>query len=403
MKKLNFDLLTQTVSYGNEKIRLTPPPVRKIHGERHEFMPLYDKKAAGWKSGCRLLRLQACECTFPGALVSGSVKVKMFDRWMMPERDFRVNEEWGTVGRMPDGNILAEEQVAISYSYYPSRIDTLFIQQDGSFSLKIGREGMAHPEIPAIPVKSERLANIFWHGDPAKLDDSCFYPVTERVFPDDLFLVENKPERTLQKLRSGEPVRILAWGDSVTQCSYLPGNCRWQEQFCRKLRQKFPQAQFELLTEAWGGRTTSNYFSVPPGEEHNFEEKVLAVKPDLIISEFVNDCGLPEAEFRANYQKIKAAFDRIGAEWIIMTPHYTTPAWMKIANSQNCDDDPRALVKFLREFSTANHIPLADAACYWGRLYRHGIAYETLFSNGINHPLEYGLSFFVEALMKLFA
>ena len=40
MKKLNFDLLTQTVSYGNEKIRLTPPPVRKVHGERHEFMPL---------------------------------------------------------------------------------------------------------------------------------------------------------------------------------------------------------------------------------------------------------------------------------------------------------------------------------------------------------------------------
>ena len=123
----------------------------------------------------------------------------------------------------------------------------------------------------------------------------------------------------------------------------------------------------------------------------------------MIIWEFVNDCGLPEAEFRANYQKIKAAFDRIGAEWIIMTPHYTTPALMKIANSQNCDDDPRALVKFLREFSTANHIPLADAACYWGRLYRHGIAYETLFSNGINHPLKYGLSLFAEALMKLFA
>ena len=122
----------------------------------------------------------------------------------------------------------------------------------------------------------------------------------------------------------------------------------------------------------------------------------------MIISEFVNDCGLPEAEFRANYQKIKAAFDRIGAEWIIMTPHYTTPALMKIANSQNCDDDPRALVKFLREFSVANRIPLADAACYWGKLYRQGIPYETLFSNGINHPLEYGLSIFAEALMKLF-
>ena len=128
----------------------------------------------------------------------------------------------------------------------------------------------------------------------------------------------------------------------------------------------------------------------------------MSVKPDLIISEFVNDCNLPEEIFTENYCKIKEAFDQINAEWIILTPHYTTPAWMDLADSKNCDDDPRALVKFLRDFTVKNKIPLADASIYWGRLYRQGIPYETLFSNGINHPLEYGLSLFADALMNLF-
>ena len=116
MKNLKLDILARKIIYGNESIVLTPPPVRKIRGERYESLPLYDKDASGWRSGRKLLACQAHECTFPGALLPGSVRVRQNGKWMQPGRDFLVNEEWGTVGRMPDGNILAEEQVAISYS-----------------------------------------------------------------------------------------------------------------------------------------------------------------------------------------------------------------------------------------------------------------------------------------------
>lgn len=402
MKNLKLDILARKIIYGNESIVLTPPPVRKIRGERYESLPLYDKDASGWRSGRKLLACQAHECTFPGALLPGSVRVRQNGKWMQPGRDFLVNDHWGTVGRVPGGGLLPEEQVTISYSFYPSRIDALVIDITGKTVLKIGKEGMAHPEIPAISSGKNLLANICWHGDYSTFSEDMIYPVTETGFPADLLPVTSVPEKTLQKLRNGETVKILAWGDSVTECSYLPEKCRWQEQFRQRLQNIYPQAKIELLTEAWGGRTTSDYFAVKAGEEHHFGEKVLAVRPDLIISEFVNDCGLPEEVFKENYRKIKEAFDLIRAEWIILTPHYTTPAWMDLQNSKNCDDDPRALVKFLRDFARKNQIPLADASCYWGRLYRQGIPYEMLFSNGINHPLEYGLSLFADALLNLF-
>ncbi len=403
MKKIRLNVKTRTLRYGSASVQLNPPPVRKVRNELYDNLPPFDPAAPGWRQGRCLLAVQANTCSQPHALVPGSVQVKMDGKSMETGRDFQVNEFWGRVSRLPGGQIIPGEQVAISYAYYPCRIDSLILGKDGSPSLVTGKEGMAHPAVPAIPKNAVRLANVYWHGDCSQLSEDWIFPVMETAFPADL-LPEGGvlPEKTLRKLRAGKPVRILAWGDSVTECSYLLKDSCWQEQFCRRLRTKYPKAKIELLTEGWGGRSTSSFLAVPPGEPHNFEEKVLAPKPDLVISEFVNDCGLPEKYYRANYRKILKAFRKIGAEWIIMTPHYTRPDWMAMTHSKDCDDDPRPFVKFLREFAAKNRIPLADASRYWGRLYRQGIPCEILFSNGINHPLEYGLSLFADALMKLF-
>lgn len=43
------------------------------------------------------------------------------------------------------------------------------------------------------------------------------------------------------------------------------------------------------MTEAWGGRNTDSYRNEPAGSVHNYKEKVPDLKPDLIVSEFVND------------------------------------------------------------------------------------------------------------------
>ena len=132
---------------------------------------------------------------------------------------------------------------------------------------------------------------------------------------------------------------------------------RWQEQFVARLKARFPQANIELLTEAWGGRNTGSYLAEPPGSEHNYQEKVLATKPDLIVSEFVNDAGLTPAQVKERYGKLLADFQGIGAEWIILTPHYVRPDWMGLNRERDVDDDPRPYVAGLREFAAQTTLP----------------------------------------------
>jgi hypothetical protein len=59
-------------------------------------------------------------------------------------------------------------------------------------------------------------------------------------------------------------------------------------------------------------------------------------------------------------------------------------------------------VAFLREFAAENSVGLADASKRWGRLWRQGVPYTTLFMNSINHPDARGMAIFAGSLMELF-
>ncbi len=139
------------------------------------------------------------------------------------------------------------------------------------------------------------------------------------------------------------------------------------------------------MTEAWGGRNTGSYRAEPPGSPKNYKEKVLALKPDLIVSEFVNDAGLNEAGVFQRYGLIRDEFAAIGAEWIILTPHYVRPDWMGLASEKGIDEDPRPYVKALRKFTAENRLALADASLRYGRLWRLGLPCSTLLMNPYPH------------------
>ncbi len=210
---------------------------------------------------------------------------------------------------------------------------------------------------------------------------------------------------TMSKLTSGGKLRILAWGDSVTEGSYLDDREeRWQEQFVGRLRAAYPAAEIELVTNGWGGRTISNFLDEPSGSPYNYEETVLAVRPDLVISEFVNDAGLPPEAWEHNFPKVLADFRARGYEWIILTPHYVRPDWMGLTtqNGPGIEEDPRPYVHYIRKFAAANDVALADAARRYGRVWRQGIPYNTLMTNCINHPDRRGMAIFADALMAIF-
>ena len=393
-------------------VRIQPPAPVTVSAERYDGLPVFDPGTAGWVKGAPLRGVRAQECTTPYLLDPESLSLRAG-----PEpaaavfalgRDYQLDPVWATVGRTTNGAIKVGQPVFASYCYVPARIDALVLAADGRIEARAGEPRATAPEPPELTLGEVRLGNVWLSGRLVRLEPDHLFPILETAYPEPPKASPTAAERflpkTVRKLRAGEAVRVLAWGDSVTDGSYLPegSRMRWQEQFVARLRARFPRATIELITEAWGGRNTGSYLAEPPGSEHNYREKVLGAKPDLIVSEFVNDAGLSPSQVEERYGKLLADFQGIGAEWIVLTPHYVRPDWMGLSRQRDIDEDPRPYVAGLRAFSAAHSVALADAARRYGRLWRQGIPYGTLMLNSINHPNARGMGIFADALMEIF-
>ncbi len=388
------------------------PSLVTVTAERHDLLPLFNPKTGGWLRGVQLRGVQASGTTTPYLLEPASLVLRAGphadSEVFRAGTDYQADLDWATVGRLAQGRIAQNQPVYASYQYARLRLDAVVLTRDGDIVLRQGEPRAAAPPEPKLEPGQRRLANIWLPGRLAKLGPENLFPILETDYPQPpkppVAPAEKLLPKTLEKLRSGRRLRILAWGDSVTVGSYLarPGRDRWQEQVVARLRRRFPRAKIELVTEAWGGRNTGSYLAQPPGSPHNYREKVLGAKPDLVISEFVNDAGLNPQQVAQRYAKFLADFESIDAEWIILTPHYVRPDWMGLTRQRDVDLDPRPYVAGLREFAAKRGVALADASRRWGRLWRQGIPYSTLLVNSINHPNARGMKLFADALMELF-
>lgn len=401
--KVEKDGLTGTVSVdAPETVRVTDEKVGRL--------PVFNTQGAAYARGAKLSGVRAQECSVRYALDPESLTVRAAPGGALFVRgkDYEAELTWGCVGRLEGGAIGAETPVAVSYVYGTMRLDAVVLTADQKIVLRRGVPHVSLPVQPELAAGETRLANVWVTAGLKKLSEANLFPVLETAYPEPPKTVPAPAERllpkTMAKLNAGGQVRILAWGDSVTDGGYLPERDvnRWQEQFARRLRARYPKARIVLMTEAWGGRNTGSYRAEPPGSPKNYKEKVLDLKPDLIVSEFVNDAGLNEAGVFQRYGLIRDEFAAIGAEWIILTPHYVRPDWMGLASEKGIDEDPRPYVKALRKFTAENRLALADASLRYGRLWRLGLPYSTLLMNNINHPNPYGMGVFADALMALF-
>jgi lysophospholipase L1-like esterase len=391
-------------------LTVKPPEVIEVADERCKALPVFNASAPGWTKGERLAGVRAFECTTRLALDPASVKVRsaganatVFERG----KDYEMDGDWGTLGRLAAGRIGANQPVLFSYRYAKLRIDSVVLTKTGELVLRQGEAHIATPLPPALGEGEARVGNVYLPGRRIKgLTPDCLFPVLETTYPEPAKASPSVAERlvpnTVKKLREGQTLRILAWGDSVTDGGYLKAEDRWQAQFIARLKERFPKAEIELVTQGWGGRNTASFLGAPPGDPHNYQEKVLGAKPDLIVSEFVNDAGLNPKQVEERYGKLLADFKGIGAEWIILTPHYVCMEWMGFSREREVDDDPRPYVKGLREFTAQHQVALADASLRYGRLWRQGIPYTTLMTNTLNHPDVRGMALFAESLLGLF-
>ncbi len=390
-------------------LEVTPQECCQVQDEYYDSLQEYNPNAGGYARGTALRGVKADKCSTRYAFVPDSLTVKLAappHDTLLPGIDFKLEPEWGNIGRLPGGRLAAPQPVLCSYQHTKQRLDAIVKTKDGNIVL---RQGVPHVCLPVPPPLKEgdtHLANVFIDVTTTALTDDLVFPILEKAFPEPPRTTPTPAEellpKTMVRLRTGQPLRILAWGDSVTCGSFVDAQDRWQCQFVRRLQQAFPGAVIELLTEAWDGRSTGAYLQEPPGSIHNYQEKVLDLKPDLVISEFVNDAGTAPEVIRDRYEKLHQDFKAIGAEWIILTPHYVRPDWMGLASQKDIDADPRPYVKTIRELAADNNIALADAALRYGRLWRQGIPYNTLMTNAINHPNAVGMKLFADALIALF-
>ncbi|MDO4574319.1 MAG: SGNH/GDSL hydrolase family protein [Planctomycetia bacterium] len=387
-----------------------PTPV-VVENEVYASLPVYRPDGPSWRKGITLRGVSAQECSVENAYVPGSIEIWQYHTNAQQARegiravegkDFQIYVATGNVGRLEGGILAADRPVEISYQYYTMRLDSIVRNADGSWGLVPGVPHVANPELAKLEAGQTRLGTVWVVGNIDRLDDTLLFPISEPTAYEPLFRAEEVLPRTWAKLQNGEEVRVLAWGDSVTACGYIPDAFRWQQQFVDRLQAQFPKAHVVLISEGWGGRNSDAYRAEPPGSPKNYREKVLAVKPDLIVSEFVNDAGMNEARVALRYGEMLKDFEAAGMEWIICTPHYVRPSWMGLTSLKGIDTDPRPYVKGLRAFAAANRVALADAAFLYGQQYKLGIPYITLMKNNINHPNAYGMGLFADALMAIF-
>ncbi len=393
-------------------LAIEPATLVTVTDERLEGLPVFNPQGAPWAKGRPLPGVFTQETSAPGAYEPGSLTVKDAAgegaRVFAEGVDYTIDASWGSLGRIEGGAIAEGLPVFLSYRHGLCRLDSIAVDGEGNLSVVTGVPHINNPRPPALAEGTWRLANVWLEWRIPQLTDDCLFPILEEGYPEPAATTPSVAEqlvpRAVEKLRSSETLRILAWGDSVTVGTYVPDweRNRWQEQLVAQLRARFPGADIELTTVAWGGRNISTFLAEPPGSEYNYQEQVLAKKPDLIISEFVNDAYLDPAGVETQYAQILADFEAIGAEWIILTPHYVRPDWMGLTRQREIDQDPRPYVQGLREFAPRHAVALADASLRWGHLWREGIPYMTYEMNTINHPDERGMKLFADAVMALF-
>lgn len=384
---------------------VTPPQPRTVVGELHKSLPVFDPKS-NWRKGAYLDALRAQECSTTGLVRESSVVVKGETGQVLTRgKDYELDPFWGSIGRLEGEALGADQKVFVDYQYVPERVDSIVALPDNTLKLVEGPAGVGSILPPAVPEGAVVVANLYHHGPATKLEDSNLYPLDPAVFAPTAVapVAEKLLPRTLAKLRAGQEVKIIAWGDSVTNGGGVGSATElwYQNVFAKALGERFPQAKITMITAAWGGRNSTAYMTAPAGGEKDFVRDVLTPRADLITCEWVNDSGLSGEALKKHYSEIMKHLTGSGAEVILITPHLVRPDWLG-KTSCKFDDDPRPYVRDLRQFAADNNVALADASPLWCRLWRQGLPYMTMLSNSINHPDARGQRLFVDALMALF-
>lgn len=154
-----------------------------------------------------------------------------------------------------------------------------------------------------------------------------------------------------QKLSSGEAVRIVCFGDSVTGVYYHTGSRRaYTDMLGIALRQTAPQANIEMLNAGISGNTTSDALA-------RIDRDVISHQPNLVTVMFgLNDMTrVPLETYRENLKAIVTKCQATGSDVILATPNNVITTGDRPTEKliQYCD--------VIRQVGSEFNIPVCDA------------------------------------------
>ena len=271
-------------------------------------------------------------------------------------RDFVVDYASGTLRRTPESRL-----------------------PDFRTNVLFGQEGFDHSKFPGFGnsgyfafVDYSYKASTNW---PTKAPQAHLLPATQG------------------KLRAGQAVKIVAFGDSITAGGDAsePRLIFWQR-WADALQMKYPTARITAVNSATGGDSTNQGLERLP-------LKVLDQKPDLVLVGFgMNDHninGVPLAQFKENLRRMVARIrEESKAEVVLLSAFPPNPKWK--FGSHHMQDYAAATRQVALESSCA----YADVFTNWQMLAARKKP-EDLLANNINHPNDFGHWIYFQVLEAL--
>lgn len=127
--------------------------------------------------------------------------------------------------------------------------------------------------------------------------------------------------KTIEKLKTGKPVKIVCFGDSVTGVYYHTGSRRaYTDMLGIAIKKAIPQADLTMVNAGISGNTTANALA-------RIARDVLKQRPDLVTVMFgLNDMGkLSLKQYQDNLRRIVKFCHGVGSEVLLCTPNAVLP------------------------------------------------------------------------------
>lgn len=200
-----------------------------------------------------------------------------------------------------------------------------------------------------------------------------------------------RPKHAIAMLESGEePLRVVAFGDSITGVYYHTGGRRaWCAMLGEALRKAYPEADIQMFNAGISGNTSGQGLA-------RIDHDVIARKPHLVVVMFgMNDATRHDIKpFRKNCVEIVKRCRAAGAEVVLCTPNNVYP---------NKSRPQKRLAKYAqttRDIAAEMSVPLVDFYQAYKNLQRRSRTNWALLMSEVIHPNMNGHRLFAEMITE---